>query len=145
MLQSENLVRSATTWMETAVGIMQVWFNYFAASVSRHLAYTFPGRLRRDMSRQLVHSLLSPLCIGIITPVCQSFGGSPEHQVTWHTQVSQRIVLTASATVMISSSKKCISCVYDAVMVTGFKRSLKYRVTQKSGHHQKSNNFQSFI
>jgi len=28
--------------------------------------------------------------MGVITPVWQSFGVLPEHQVTWHTQVSQR-------------------------------------------------------
>ena len=58
---------------------------------TKHLVYTFPGGLRREMSRQLLHSLLSPfLCMGMVTLVYQSFGALTEHHATWHTRVSQR-------------------------------------------------------
>jgi len=40
----------------------------------RHITYTFPVRLRRDIPIKLVHSLLSPFaCMGLITPFCQYF------------------------------------------------------------------------
>jgi len=38
LLESKNLVCNATEGTKTALGIIQVWFNYFAASFSRHLA-----------------------------------------------------------------------------------------------------------
>jgi len=38
LLESENVIYNATTGTKTALGIIQVWFNYFAASFSRHLA-----------------------------------------------------------------------------------------------------------
>jgi len=37
-LGSENLVCNATAGTKTTLGIIQVWFNYFTASLSRHLA-----------------------------------------------------------------------------------------------------------
>ena len=45
---------------------------------SRHLAYIFSGRLRKNISRSFVHSLRSPFWyIEMIIPVCQFFGVSP--------------------------------------------------------------------
>ena len=57
---------------------------------SRHSVYTFSLKLRSRMSRQLVHSLLSPFLSMGITPIFQPFGVLPKHQTTWHTRVSQR-------------------------------------------------------
>jgi len=60
---------------------------------SRHLAYTFLGRLRREMPPIIsrLHSLLSPfLFMGMITPVCQSFSALSEHHAIWHTRAIQR-------------------------------------------------------
>jgi len=48
-LECENLTFSATAGTKTALDIIQLWFNYFAGSVSRHLEYTFPGRVKREM------------------------------------------------------------------------------------------------
>jgi len=80
LVERENLVCSATSKAKVAVGILQLWFNYFVAFF-KVLAYAFLDRVSREVSRQLVHSLLSPfLCMGMITPVCQSFGAHPEHQ-----------------------------------------------------------------
>ena len=117
-----NLVCSAMA-RKTALGIIQFWFNYFEPSFSMHLAYTFAGRLRREMLRELVILSWFPsthtrsdhffgflqtkcrtvwfekgikkkyftwiVCMGMIIPVCQSFGALPEHQATWRTWVSQ--------------------------------------------------------
>ena len=70
-----------------------VSFNYFAASFSRHLAHTFPGRLRREMSR--VFSASPFLCIGNDHSSLPIFGDFPEHQVIWHT-ISQKTPLFMS-------------------------------------------------
>ena len=77
----------------------------FSLIISRHhfkmqMAYTFPARLRRKMSRVLVDSLQSFLfCIFpffsvfsfFVRSVCQSFGALLKRHVTWHTRVSQPI------------------------------------------------------
>jgi len=42
LLKRENLVCTA------AMGIVQLWFNYFAASFSRYFAFTFSWRPRRE-------------------------------------------------------------------------------------------------
>ena len=66
--------------------------------LSRHLAYTFPGKLRSDIPLWFVHCLRSPfLNIEIITPVCQSLGVLPNFYATWHTRVNQRIPSPVSA------------------------------------------------
>ena len=61
LLESGNLFCSATATTKTALGIIQLWFNYFRGI----LAYTLPGRLSKEMPLLLVHSLLTPfLCMG---------------------------------------------------------------------------------
>ena len=50
LLESENLVCSAAAGTKIALGVIQFRFICFAASFSRHLALTFPGRLRKEMS-----------------------------------------------------------------------------------------------
>ena len=51
--QKENLVRGAATWMKTILAVFQLTLIRLNSRhfVSRHLAYTFPGRLRSDDSR----------------------------------------------------------------------------------------------
>jgi len=74
-LVSENLVCSATAGTKTALGILQIWFNYFATYFSRHLICNFPRRRRRVMPRYLVHSLLYlPSCV---------WGWSPSLPIFW--------------------------------------------------------------
>jgi len=97
-------------------------------------------------------SCLLFLSVAMITLICQLFGALPE-QATWHTQASQTApcrfkalsisgwissqpaafpafrVLTARKTLtalMLFCATKRISCVSGGVIVTGFKRSLKY-------------------
>jgi len=73
LLESENVVCCAAAGMKTTLGIIQLWFNYFATSFFMPLGIYFLGRLRREMLQLLMHSLLSPsLGMGMITPVCQS-------------------------------------------------------------------------
>jgi len=43
------LASIATTGTKTAFGIIQLWFNYFAAFFGGNLAITFAGRLKREM------------------------------------------------------------------------------------------------
>jgi len=69
----------------------------FCRSFFRHLAYAFPGKLRREMPpgklRTVVVSAFTHvfiLCKEIITPVCQYFRALPEYQAAWHIWVSQR-------------------------------------------------------
>ena len=77
-------------WCYGRTGRKTHWFPPALAQLSRgifslkHLAYTFRGRLRREMSRyNFFHSLLSPfLCMGMITSVCQSFIVPPEYHLT---------------------------------------------------------------
>jgi len=38
LLQSENLVSIATVGTKTALGVLQLWFNYFVASFIKSLA-----------------------------------------------------------------------------------------------------------
>jgi len=45
--EEEDLDCGATASKKTALGILQLWFNYFETSF--FLAYTFPGRLRSEM------------------------------------------------------------------------------------------------
>jgi len=47
-----------------ATPMLQVWFNYIAASFSNHFAYTFPGRLRRDATVVIAFSPASLLVYG---------------------------------------------------------------------------------
>jgi len=41
LLVSENFVRGASDRMKTALGILQLWFNYFAASFFKALLIHF--------------------------------------------------------------------------------------------------------
>jgi len=43
LLQNENLVCYAAAGTKSALSIIQVWFNYFAASFSRHLIGNLNG------------------------------------------------------------------------------------------------------
>jgi len=45
LLESGTLFFSATVATKTALGIVQLWFNYFRGI----LAYTLPGRLSKEM------------------------------------------------------------------------------------------------
>jgi len=64
LLRSGKLFGSAAATTQTALGTTQLWLNYFRGI----LAYTLPGRLSKEMLRQLVHSLLSPfLFVGMIS------------------------------------------------------------------------------
>ena len=66
--ETENLACSATAGMKIALGIIQLRFNYFPAFSlgTWYTVYTFPERLRREIPRLLVHSLLSSfLCCGV--------------------------------------------------------------------------------
>ena len=128
--------------------------------LSRHLAYTFPGKLRSDFPLYFIHCLQSPfLNIGIITPVCQSLGVLPNFHATWHTCVNQKIpapvstfnisglisslpsafpdfirliVVATSATVKTFSSPKSVtSCVSKVDAFRGFKRSSKYSLPRE--------------
>jgi len=68
LLVSLILLCCATSTTKTALGIIQLWFNYFAASFYKALDAHFPWTLRREMPQQLVHSLLSSfLFIGMIS------------------------------------------------------------------------------
>ena len=51
-----NLFCSAAAATKSALGIIQLWFNYFGGI----LAYTLSGRLCQAMPRSFVYSLLSP-------------------------------------------------------------------------------------
>ena len=123
--------------------------------LSRHLAYTFPGKLMSDIPLYFVHFLRSPfLNIGIIIPVCQSLVVLPNFHATWDTRVNYRISSPVSAfnisglissspaafpdfipliavatfaAVKTSSSPKCIPLWVSRIdAFTGFKRSSKY-------------------
>jgi len=45
---------SATATTKTALGIIQLWFNYFRGI----LLYTRPERLSKEMPRWLIHSFI---------------------------------------------------------------------------------------
>ena len=77
LLESGNVFCSATPTTKTALGFIQVWFNYFRGILS----YTLPGRLSKQMPRWLVHSLLSPfLCMGMINlPIFRCAYKTPWH------------------------------------------------------------------
>jgi len=87
LLESEILFCSATAKTKTALGILHVLFNYLGASFFKELGIHLPREAKeREMSRWLVHSLLSPcLCMGIIVLVCQSTSALPVRQATLHT------------------------------------------------------------
>ena len=86
-----NLVCSATARTKNALGIIQLWFNYFAASFSKALGMHFSREAKEGYAPVVnAFSLVPFLCIGMINPVCQSFGARPGHQVAWYTRVSQR-------------------------------------------------------
>ena len=74
-------------WMKTTPAIFQLWFQCFLEFPFRHLAYTFPGRLRNDLIRTLL--TIAFLCIKMITPVFQSFCVFPSFYATWNTLVNQ--------------------------------------------------------
>ena len=52
---------------------IQLCFNYLARSFFKALdiAYTFPGRQKREMPRYLVQSSFAFMCMGMFTTVCQ--------------------------------------------------------------------------
>jgi len=96
LLECENLVRSATSRTKTALGIIQIWLNYFAACLFKALG------IMKHLSREakdrdaLVVSVFSPISIfeyGNDHPSLPIFRFLPEHQATWHARVSQRIPL----------------------------------------------------
>jgi len=63
LLESVNLVCSATAGTKPALGIIQLWFNYFAAFFFKALGIYFPGRLRRKCPCSwCIHSCL-PFCV----------------------------------------------------------------------------------
>jgi len=83
-LESGNLFCIAMAASKTAVGFIQLWFNYFPVI----LASSLPVKLSRDV-----------LAIGSFTPVsrwcvwessiCQYFGAFPKRHDTCHTRVSR--------------------------------------------------------
>jgi len=74
---SGKLFCSATAATKTALGIIQLWFNYFRGI----MASTLPGRLSKEMSPELVHSLLTPvLCMEMINlPIFRCPSKTPCH------------------------------------------------------------------
>jgi len=80
LLQSKNLVCNATSrtkphWVSSNFLSINSWHNF-----SRHLASTFPERLKIATPRYVLHSLLSPFLCEMITPIYQSFAAPPEYQ-----------------------------------------------------------------
>ena len=51
LLESGNLFCSATGTTQTALDVLQLCFNYIALSFLTNLAYTFPGRLDKEIHR----------------------------------------------------------------------------------------------
>jgi len=96
----------------TALSTIQLWFNYFTACL-KSLVMHFPWRLRREISLQLVLSVMSHfLCVGMIAPARQYPVALPEQQVTRHAQVCHRTSFKAlSISGQISSQPAAIpSC-----------------------------------
>jgi len=64
-------------------------FNYFAASFFKAHGIHFSRETKeRDAPVVSAFSLSPLLCMRMISPVCQFFDDSPEHQkATWHTRV----------------------------------------------------------
>ena len=77
LLESRNLLCSATAATKSALSTTQLWFNCFHGI----LVYTLPGRLSKEMPRYLVHWLLSPfLCMGMINlPIFRCPSKTPCH------------------------------------------------------------------
>jgi len=91
-LESENLICVATAGTKSPLRVLHFGSIVLRHVVSRHLAYTFPGRQRRQMPWSLVHSLLSPFsCTRIITQFANLlllYQNTRPWQ--WHTPASQR-------------------------------------------------------
>jgi len=63
LLESEHLVCSATATTKTELGIIQLWFNYFAASFYRELGIRFFWEAKERCSGSwCIHSCL-PFCV----------------------------------------------------------------------------------
>jgi len=63
MLQSEDLVRGATTWTKTTISILQFGFHYITAFPFQDMAYTFPGKRSIDNYSTAVCALLAIIFI----------------------------------------------------------------------------------
>jgi len=92
---SEDLVRGAATRTKTTLSILHFWFHYFTAFLFKAFGIHFSWQTKQWYS-SAVSALLtisrSPfLKIGMITPVCNSFGVLPNFRATCHIRVSQRI------------------------------------------------------
>ena len=87
VVPANKLIARRTGYHPALVQFLRGNFRFEAIGIYS----AFPGRLRIEIPLQLMHPLLFPfLCMGMITPVWQSFGALPEHQATWHIRVSQR-------------------------------------------------------
>ena len=83
-LENQDLVCSAAGGKKTALGILELWFNYFAEFFFKALRTLFV-REAKERDAPVVRGNLSYfLCMGsgMINPVCQYFGGHPQRQ--WH-------------------------------------------------------------
>jgi len=89
LLESEKSVCGATAGTKTGnhPALVQIFRGIFLKALGMH----FSREAKERNAPEVGTSLLSPfLCMGMNTPICQSFGALPEHQGTWHTWVSQR-------------------------------------------------------
>ena len=91
LLESGILFCCATAATKTALGIIQLWFNYFAASLYKAIGVHFSREAKeRDApppSSGCIHSCL-PFCVSgwSVWP----FGGLPKRPAIWHAHESAK-------------------------------------------------------
>jgi len=69
--------------MNTTLYIHQVWFNYFVAYFFKTVSTQFSREaMEKDAPIDSAFSPVSFWSMGVITPVCQSFGVLPENLAT---------------------------------------------------------------
>jgi len=138
----------ATAKTKTAVVILHVWLNYFAASFFKSLGIYLCREVKeRYVPVAIAFTPVSLLVCQVITPEWQYFGAIPEYHAPRHVRESAKELFCSRIWTfragfhhnlqpsvfwqlwifqMVFSSPKCTSCVSDDVRANMFKISLKY-------------------